>query len=257
MDIKRAFVLIVLLGCTARVHADLMIQEKLQGNAGKLHVTGTQMTEIRSNQMRVETQTGSDTRVILYDLAAQTVSVFDAKRKEVRVRSIASIQQETSKVIPLTSLSFKYFPAGESRSINGLACDVYNFSARIPISDDGKPTLIMTGSMCVSKSAKGADEYRHFVAKANQLGAIIGYTNNNLVFVAMAYAETSIYRVAEAIGGIPIEISREIQFEGGMFAGLLNRSAGERKLELTGLSDSVLSPVDFEIPDGWKRREPK
>lgn len=257
MNMRRAFVLTILFGCTATGYADLRIQEKVEGNAGKLHVTGTQITEIRGNQMRVETQSGSDTQVILYDLGAQTVSVFDTKRKEVRVRNIASIQQETSKVIPLASISFKYSPAGASRSINGLSCDVYDFSARIPVTEDGKPTLIMTGSMCVSKNANGVNEYHHFVATANQLGAIIGYTNNNLVFVAMAYAETSIYRVAEAIGGIPLEISRKIQFEGGMFAGLLNRSAGERSLELTGLSDSVLSPVDFDIPNGWKRNETK
>jgi hypothetical protein len=111
---------------------------------------------------------------------------------------------------------------------------------------------VLTGRACVVTNAPGVQEYAEFASAAGKEGLVLGLNSSNPVLVALARAETAAYELVATRGGFPLKMERDIRFEGGFFAGLLNKSSGWKRNTVTAVSAGPLPAEDFAIPIGWK-----
>jgi hypothetical protein len=246
-----AFAIAGLLAVVNPLRADLSIVESYIGAAAKIEVRATRLTKIKGLKMRVEDE-GADEAVI-YDVPAGEELTLNAKKRQARVRKFAAVGASAERAVPAEWVKWSIQPTGDRQIIAGTACEDYTFTIRVPVVKDGKPTLVMTGKACVAKAAEGAAEYRGLVAAGSRSGFLINYTSNNIVFVSLARAQTKLYEILAEAGGIPMKIERDISYEGGFFAALLNKSRGSRRSVVTHMSAEPLPQEDFSIPAGWKR----
>jgi len=244
------FVAVILAMC-GNAHGAVRITENISAEAGKIHTTGTQVTEISASRMRVEARMGDNTTVTIYDLDSAREIALNPEKREATVRPFTEMRQLAEKSVAADATTSNIIPTGAPRTVNGIRCQPYKFTVRVKVVPDGKPTLVVAGVACIAARAAGVQEYRDFVASGVQHRLLIGYRNNNLVFVALAYAETELSRIIGQIG-IPMESDRDIRFEGGMFAALLNRSSGHRSTETVSVSEDSVADTAFQIPAGWK-----
>ncbi len=249
---SRVFALAGALALTSHLRADVLISEATSGAAAGRDVRATRLTMIKDLKMRVETRGSGEAVVALYDAAAGEEIDLDSKKREARIKKFADIRKAAEKAVPAEWVKSSIQPTGEHETIAGAACGEYTFTIRVPVIKDGKPTLLMTGKACIAKDTGGAEEYRNFVAAVSRTGFVMNYTSNNIVLVSLARAETTLYELLSGVGGIPLRIDRDIKFQGGLLAGLLNRSAGSRSNMVTRISTSPLPQADFSIPAAWE-----
>jgi hypothetical protein len=232
------------------LRADLSIVESTIGASAKNEVRASRVTKIKGLKMRVEVE-GAD-EAIIYDVPAGEELALKAKKRQARVRKFAAVRASAERAVPAEWVKWSIQPTGDREIIAGIDCKDYTFTIRVPVVKEGSPTLTVTGKACVAKDAEGAAEYRELVAAVCRSGFLINYTSNNIVFVSLARAQTKLYEILAEAGGIPMRIERDIRFEGGWLAALLNRSQGSRRSVVTHMSAEPLPQEDFSIPAGWK-----
>jgi hypothetical protein len=231
---------------------DVLISESTVGAAGRHRVEGTRITMIKGLKMRVEAKVGKDVVVVLYDAAACQEISLNSRKREARIRKFSELREAAERSVPKERVTSSIAPTGGREDVGGKSCDENAFTIRVPILKDGGPVLVMTGKACVAKDVAGAEEYSAFALAADKEGLVLGFTSSNPVFVALARAETTVYRIVAELGGIPLKLERNIRFEGGFLAALLNRSAGTRSSQVISVSVDSLPPEEFGIPAGWK-----
>lgn len=249
---KRAFALAGLLALAGHLQADVCIAEVTRGTTAGRDVRATRLTMIKDLKMRVEAQASGKDVVALYDAAVGEEIDLDSRKREARIRKFAAIREAAEKAVPEEWVNFSIQATGQRETIADAACESYAFTIRVPVVKDGKPTLTMTGKACVAKDTNGAAEYRNFVAAVKRTGFVMNYTGSNIVLLSLARAETTLYEMLADVGGIPLRIERDIEFEGGMLAGLLNKSAGSRSNLVTRISTGPLPEEEFSIPLAWE-----
>jgi len=249
---SRILALAGVVALASHLKADVLISETTSGAAAGRDVRATRLTMIKDLKMRVEMHGSGEAVVALYDAAAGEEIDLDSKKQEARIRKFAAIREAAEKAVPEEWVKSSIQPTGERETIAGAACEEYTFTIHVPVVKDGKPTLVMRGKACVAKETSGAEEYRNFVAAVGRTGFVMNYTSNNIVLVSLARAETTLYELLSGVGGIPLRIERNIRFDGGWLAGLLNRSAGSRSNLVTRISTGPLPNEDFSIPAAWE-----
>lgn len=239
------------------LRADLTISEITLGEAGGRQVAGVRVTMIKGLKMRIDVKQGQRTNLTaaIYDAEAGKIVSLKPENREAQVRTFDALQAAAERTIPRQSVVSSIAPTSRREDVLGKSCDEHEFTIRIPIASSGTPVLMMAGKTCVLKGFPGADEYTHFAAAAARKGLILGFTSANLVFVALARAQTELYRIVAELGGIPVKTQSDIHFEGGILATLLNKSAGSRKSVVTQMSLDPLPKGEFDVPPGWRSTE--
>ncbi len=247
-----AWTLAALASHPAWLLADVTITENVSAQAGGKESAGVRVTAIKGSLMRIEMSQGNDTSVVVYDFGAGEVVSLNGRKREAHVRKIGQNAHAAETSVPKDNVSSSATPTNRSDSLMGLACQEVAFTVRVEVFKGKEPVLFDTGKACVSKAAPGAQEYATLADDAATSGLVLGLSGTNPVFVALDRAETELYELLARTGGIPLRIERNIHFEGGLFAKVLNKSAGLRRSAVTQVNVAPLPSSGFTIPKGFK-----
>ena len=155
-------------------------------------------------------------------------------------------------------------PTGKSQVVDGLKCDEYTFTTSMNLSEvTGQQlppetaemmkglTIVMTGSMWVTKDAPGAAEYVAYqkaLAKSDLAAAATKVSGVNL---------PGLDRMTKAmanIDGLAYLTVMDMKVEGtGQMADMMRQMMGGMKvtIKVTSLSTSAIGDDAFKIPEGY------
>jgi hypothetical protein len=120
---------------------------------------------------------------------------------------------------------------------------------------DDDLAFMLTGSAWMAKDAPGANDYGAFARAAVEREVVLGPASNNRILLAVASAQTELYRALADLGGIPCLVDMTMSVDGtGMVAGMVRKLvSGSRTSTVTSVSVAPLDDAAFAVPAGWKR----
>src|SRR4051812_7591120 len=179
--------LLVFAVCSAVVHADVTIVQKttVEGGAATMAPGGvpspTVTNRIKGMKARMDMDMGTTTipanLSTITDAAAKQVTILDHNQKTARVSTAGQKPPAPAADAPTATMKFDgaVTPTGKTQTIDGLKCAEYTFNTSMSMSEVGGAnlppeaaaamagvTMVMKGSMWVSKDAPGAAEYRDY-----------------------------------------------------------------------------------------------
>jgi hypothetical protein len=235
--------------------ADVLITETIAAKAGDRNLPGTRSTYIKGTQMRIDVVQGKESASTLYDLRANVTIALDAKKKRAEVRDIAQRNAKLEQIYPRARTTTNMTPTGTTREIAGTSCAEQTFAVRVPMTKDGDLAFMLSGSAWIAKDAPGANDYQAFAGAAIERQVVLGPASDNRIVLALARAQTELYRALADIGGIPYLVDMKMEVDGhGMLASLVRKLvAGSRTSTVTTVTAAPLDDSTFAVPAGWKR----
>ncbi len=240
---------------TRELTADVKITETIANTTAGRKRQGERVTFIKGLKMRVDTVLDGERIVRVYDVSAGKVMFLDAKHREAKVKDFAAIKAAAERKIRTRNVTTSMVPTGHQKEFFGNVCEEHTFAIRVPLSKDAQIALLMTGTAWIARTAPGADEYVRFAKVASERGLELGGDSDNLILVALAHAQTELYRMIGELRGVPFAIDTNIKFEKGALGALLNKvGSGTRISNVTALSVEPISDHHFTVPDDWRTR---
>lgn len=250
---RRLSVALILAACSLPAAADITVRSKV-AMSGMMSMQGESVTYIKGHKMRIESNMGKSTSVMLMDLDAKRTIVLEGKKAE--AFDISKMMQEQT-VITDASIDFDLKPTGQKREVAGQSCDEHlmtivvhaNAAQDNPM---GAMDVKMSGPGCTVKNAPGLDEYIAFYEHAVKTGYFFGDPRAAQAQPGRERAMTMMYRkMAEA--GLPYWSSFKMSFEGeGPMAAMLAKMAMSTETTVTEVSTAPLSDDLFQVPAGVK-----
>jgi hypothetical protein len=240
--------------------ADVTITAASTGKAMMLDLTGTSVTRIKGNKMRVDQQTkdGKETSVIL-DIDGGRMIALDAGKREAEVTQVAKIQEVMTKVAG-GEVKASVTPTGESKTVAGIACKVHNVSVEVPFDMSGKgemvANIVMTGPACLSKEAPGYAEYVRLYTTAAEKGFIFGNPRQAQGPGAATQRGIASWQKTMAAAGVSLDQTINVEMKGegpmAMMGRMFKMNMGHTvsKIETADVAADV-----FEVPAGYKVKQ--
>src|SRR5712692_10082788 len=153
--------ILVLALCPIQVRADITVtQHGKQGGVAPNEVW-TRKLRIKGLKMRVETLSGKESHVSVYDLETGKRIRFNPQRKEALVLDLAPLSEHLRGSIILAKLARAIRPTGKNIEILGTSCDEYTLDLQAPTSPSRGMSAILhdTGTVCVSQNIPGGVEF--------------------------------------------------------------------------------------------------
>jgi hypothetical protein len=237
--------------------ADVTMTQTTGGKMfGQTDLSGTNVTRIKGHKMRIDSTRGSgnDTSMI-FDVDAGKMIMLNNAKKEAIVRDASEMGAAVSKVGD-ADMKASLEATSATKTVAGSTCTVYDSNVAVSFSMVEKQppmTIVMTGPVCLSKTAAGAADFREFFTAASQKGFIFTDPAAAKAQPGMAKGMATMWRKwAEA--GIALSSDINLSFEGeGMMAQMMKKMGGGKitsettKIETGGLADDL-----FAVPTGYK-----
>jgi len=265
--------LLVLAVCSAVVHADVTIVQKTTVEGGPAAAMGgnmptpTMTSRIKGTKGRVDVDMGSASPTnmsTITDATAKQVILLDHNQKTARVTS--GTPPPANGPAPSIKVDASVTPTGKSQTIDGMKCDEYTFTTSMDMSSIGGAqmppeaaaalqgiTMVMKGSLWVSKDAPGAAEYRSYqkaMAGAELLGAAMGATGMSLPGM------DKLSKAMASVDGLPVLTEMNMNIEGGTGpqADMMRQMMSGMKVTTKVLSvkTDALGDDVFAIPQGYQ-----
>ena len=237
------------------VSASVVVKESATTTAGDEQVESEIVYSINGGVMRIHRNRGGvpTGRVHIYDAPAGRLIVLYPDRKEAEIYDAAKAAAEIEKRLPGDRITADVKPTGKTRDVLGTPCDEYAFLVKAPATDS--VMIVRTGTACVGKQGRGAEEYAAFFRSAETV-LLAGSLTVPKNLLAVDRSETELYRRLAALGGIPYAIEMKLEVEGrGMTAGLLRRAvAASRRVTVTAVDTTPIQEQMLTIPAGWKTK---
>jgi hypothetical protein len=239
--------------------ADVTMTATSSGKAMMVDLSGTSVTRIKGNKMRIDSQKdGKETSVII-DIDGQRMIALDSGKKEAEVTSLAKLQETLSKVT-VGQAKASLSPTGESKTVAGIACKVHNLTVEVPFDMSGKgdmpATLVMSGPACLAKDAPGYADYLRLYSTAAEKGFVFGNPRQIQgpgAATARGMAEVQ-KKMAEA--GISLDQLVNVKMTGegpmAMMGRMFNMNVGHT---VTKIETGDLAADVFEVPAGYKVKQ--
>jgi hypothetical protein len=251
------FVLACLVAAPAA--ADVTVTATSSGKAMMIDLSGTTVTRIKGNKMRIDNQKdGKETSVII-DVDGQRMIALDSGKKEAEVTALGKLQETLGKVT-VGEVKASITPTGETKTVAGISCKVYNLDIAVPFDMSGKgempATLNMTGPACLSKEAPGYADYVRLYSAAAEKGFI--FANPRQVAGPAAATQRGMTQVQKKMAETGVSLDQVINVkmtgEGpmAMMGRMFNMTMGHTvsKIETGDVAADV-----FEIPAGYKVKQ--
>ena len=116
-----------LAACSLSASADVMIRSKLS-ITGMMSMQGESVTYIKGHKMRIESQMGKQSSVMLMDLDARKTIILDGNKAQ--AFDLTKLMQQQT-VISETSVQFDVKPTGKKREVAGKSCDEYDMTIKV------------------------------------------------------------------------------------------------------------------------------
>jgi Domain of unknown function (DUF4412) len=268
--------LLVFAVCSAGVHADVTIVQKttFEGGAAAM-APGTMPSPTTTNRIkgtkgRMDMDMGANSPIAtnmstITDAAAKQVIILDHNQKTARV-STAGEKPATPATAPTASIKFdgSITPTGKSQTIDGFKCDEYTFSTSMAMSDisgGSMPpeaaammkdiTMVMKGSLWVTKEAPGAAEYLDYqkaITSADLASAALGATGVNMPGM------DKMVKAMQGVQGVPILTEMDMSIEGsGQMADMMRQMGAMRiTTKVLSVKTDAVSDDLFKVPQGYQ-----
>ena len=268
--------LLVFAVCSAVVHADVTIVQKttVEGGAAAMAPGGMPSPTVTNRIKGLKGRTDMDmgTTAIptnistITDATAKQVTILDHNQKTARVSTAGEKPTAAPAAAPTTTLKFdgSMTPTGKSQTIDGMKCDEYAFSTSMSMSDVGGAnvppeaaammkdvTMVMKGSLWVTKDAPGAAEYLAYqraMSSSDLAAAAMGATGMNMPGME------KMMKAMQGVEGLPVLTEMDMSIEGtGQMADMM-RQMGAMRITTKVLSvktDAINDDV-FKVPEGYQ-----
>ena len=259
MNRKFVALLLFIFQC-AWVNADVTIKQTTNCKVLGVSLNGPSTTYIKGNKMRSDAVVGDHTLTSIYDLDAQKLYIFNSKKKQADVWDMATLSQEISKVVDLSSLKTSMKENGKTREIGGQGAVGYDLEESLESTPEGNPsmgtlTVNLQGPMWIVKGSPGTAEYSRFYKAAVDQGWFFTDPRAAKSQPGQAKAMAEMYKQLAEAGGIPYEIDLQIKTNGSGPLGALMSRLGNMSLSTvivsvdTGsLPDALfLPPADYQL----------
>jgi hypothetical protein len=239
--------------------ADVTVTETTGGKMfGAGDMTGTKVTRIKGHKMRQDmNHPGRDNVSMIFDVDSGKMIILNHAKKEAMVRSTADIGQAMGQISD-ADVKSSLTDSGQAKTVAGASCNVFDTSISVSFSmmEKAPPmTMVMTGPVCLSKTAPGHEDFRNFYLAAAEKGFIFTDPQAAKAQPGMAKAmQTMARKMAE--GGLPLSSDLNMTFEGdNPMAQMMKKMGGAKmtseatKIETTALSDDI-----FAVQAGYKTK---
>jgi hypothetical protein len=247
----------------APAFADVTVTQTTGGKMFGPDISGTNVTRIKGHKMRVDTTRtggpGNDTTMI-FDVDAGKVIMLNNAKKEAIVRDTSEMSAAVTKIGD-ADMKASLEATAATKTIAGTTCTVYdsNIAVTFSIIEKQPPmTMVMTGPVCLSKTAAGAAEFREFFSAASQKGFIFTDPQAAKAQPGMAKGMATMWK-KWADAGVALSSDINLSFEGeGMMAQMMKKMGGGKiTSETTKIETAALSDDLFAVPAGYKTTQNK
>jgi hypothetical protein len=250
----------LLMGITSTAWADVTIRSIMDGKVLGFARKAPSTTYIKGNKMRSDADLGKYVQSTIFDLDTQKMYFFDSRKDEVEVWDVAAFAGEINKSVDTSGMKTSFTPNAQTKDIGGQHADGYNVEMSVPFAMGGAGgpamQMSMTGVTWVVKDAPGTVDYARFYKAAAEKGWVFSNPAAAKAQPGQARAMSEMYREIAAVGGIPYEMSMDMQLKQGdvginpigMLSGLLGRSGNGlmtttvESIETGALSDDLFTP---------------
>jgi Domain of unknown function (DUF4412) len=263
--------------CSAVVHADVTIVQKttVEGGAAAMAPGGipspTVTSRIKGTKGRTDMDMGPASPMAvnvstITDAAAKQVIILDHTQKTARMATagVTPPAPAAGTSAPSVKIDGGVTPTGKSQTIDGLKCDEYAFTTSLSMSEVSGAqmppeaaaamkdvTMVMKGSLWVTKDAPGAAEYRDYQKAMNSC---------DLANVAMGAAGLNMpgmdkmMKAMQGVEGLPVLTEMDMTIEGSGPIADMMRQMGAMHITTKVLSvktDAINEDV-FKVPEGYQ-----
>lgn len=244
--------LVVVATLSRPLGADVLITARVVGKAGGRDVSVTRSTAIKGVHMRIDVVQAGESTSTIYDLRDGVIIALDARKKRAELRDIAARSAKVSRHYPRARVTTTLKATQAVKDIAGATCTEHTYVIRLPMTKDF--AFMLTGSAWIAAEAPGAADYGAFARAAVDRDVVLGAADNSIL-LAVARAQSELYRALADLGGIPYVIDMTMAIDGkGMLAGIVRKGvSGTRASTVTAVSVAPLDDSTFAVPAGWKR----
>ncbi len=218
---------------------------------------GTSVMRFKGHKMRIDTTRGGNDTSMIFDVDAGKMIILNHAKKEATVRSTAEFGEALSKISD-ADIKASLTPTSETKTIAGMSCTVYNSNVSVSFSMVEKQpplTVVMTGPVCLSKTAPGRADITEFYNAASQKGFI--FTDPAVAKAQPGMAKgmaTMMKKMAE--GGVSLSSEMNMSFEGETMMAQMMKKMGSGKMttETTKIETGALADDLFAVPAGYKTK---
>lgn len=268
--------LLVLAVCSAVVHADVTIVQKttVEGGAASMAPGGVPSPTITSRikgmkgRMDMDMGTASIPTNIstITDAVAKQVTILDHNQKTARVSTAGQPPPAPAADAPTGTVKFdgSVTPTGKTQTIDGFKCDEYAFNTSMSMADFGGGqmppeaaamvkdiTMVMKGSMWVSKDAPGVAEFRDYqeaMTAGDLVAAAMGATGLNMPGM------DKMMKAMQGVKGMPVLTEMDMTIEGsGQVADMMRQMGSMRIItKVISVKTDAISDDVFKVPEGYQ-----
>ena len=245
------------------VRADLTMIQTMTMEGPAAAAMGGQMPtitlRIKGSKARSDVQAPNMTVVAITDLATKQVTILNSSTKTAQVIGAGA----GATTLPAPKVDVSYKPTGKTQTIDGQACDEYQFAMTLNMAEMGGQQMppeaaammkdvrmVMNGSVWTAKSAPGASEYTAYTQAALKSG----------IFAAMSGMPAGssggldkLMAAAASAPGVPYltEIAMTVEGTGPMVEAMKNMGPMKMVQKLTSISTESVSDDLFKVPEGY------
>jgi len=261
--------------CSAVVHADVTTVQKttVEGGAASMAPGGipspVMTTRIKGSKGRTDMDMGPTSAIpvnmsTISDAVAKQIIILDHNQKTARVSTGGQKPATAPPADMPAGIEASIKATGKSQVIDGMKCDEYAFTTSMNMGQIGGAqmppealeamkgvTMVMKGSLWVTKEAPGASEYMAYqkaMSAADLAAAAMGATGMNMPGM------DKMMKAMQGVDGLPILTEMDMSIEGsGQMADMM-RQMGAMKVTTKVLSvktDSINDDV-FKVPEGYQ-----
>jgi len=265
--------LLVFAVCSAVVHADVTIVQKTTIEGGMAAMTGgsptpTITSKIKGMKARMDMDMQNPAMPLsistITDVTAKQVIILNHSQKTAQTVSATTPPAGATPPSMTAKVDASVTPTGKSQVIDGYKCEEYSFTTTLSMAEVGggamppeaaaamkDVTMVMKGSMWVTKDAPGLAEYRAF-GKAMADAQLT--TNAVMASTGMSMpGMDKLQKAMAAADGVPYLTEMNMTFEGTGQMVEMMRQMGAMKIiqRVTSINTDTIGDDQFKTPEGY------
>jgi hypothetical protein len=235
--------------CPIQVRADITVTQRGKHGGVAPNEVWTRKLRIKGLKMRVETLSGKESRVSIYDLETGKRIRLNPQRKEAFVLDLAPLSEHLRGSIIPTKLVRAIRPTGKKIEIVGTSCYEYAFDLQAPTSPWRGMSAILhdTGTVCVSQNIPGGVEFTNFVHEAKKRRYTAAASE-----CSPTESQIGFYFYGEEPDVMVLSAKTESAFESGPIFGLHGMTSVENVMSVTEINSNAIADEEFQVPADWK-----
>jgi len=245
---SQSTVILALIVCPIRLRADITVTQITQGGIAPGEVW-TRKLRIKGLKMRVESVSGKESYITIYDLETGKRIRLNPQRREAHVIDLK----------PLSELHLKFqakpiklarviHATGKKRDLRGASCEEYTFDLQVSTLPWAGVTPVIpilqdTGTVCVSQNIPGGVEFTNFVHEAKKRGFTAAASACGPIFSSIGFyfygdepnVMVLLARTESDIGVVPVGIHSRVQ----------------STMSVTEINSEAIPDEGFRVPVDW------